>query len=353
MEHAHDLVIRAGLVADGTGAEPMEADVGVKDGAISAIGRIRERGTDELDARGKLVTPGFVDVHTHYDGQATWDERMQPSSWHGVTTVVMGNCGVGFAPCKPGDHERLIKLMEGVEDIPFPVLAEGLPWNWESFPDYLDALQSRHFDIDIGTQLPHAALRVYVMGQRGADREPATEADIETMAAIAQRAVEAGALGFTTSRTLNHRTSDGQPTPTLTAGEDELTRIAMGLAPAGDGRGPRLSRLPPPPDGLAPRPPAPRAATRPRFLLPALHPRDAGTPSRRTATACRPRSAPPASRSSPPRTRRPGRARSSWASPSSGRPPSAAGPRTRRAAAAPSRARPGPGRGGAARPRRR
>src|SRR5258705_5085762 len=235
MEHAHDLVIRAGLVADGTGAEPMEADVGVKDGAISAIGRIRERGTDELDARGKLVTPGFVDVHTHYDGQATWDERMQPSSWHGVTTVVMGNCGVGFAPCKPGDHERLIKLMEGVEDIPFPVLAEGLPWNWESFPDYLDALQSRHFDIDIGTQLPHAALRVYVMGQRGADREPATAADIETMAAIAERAVQAGALGFSTSRTLNHRTSDGQPTPTLTAGEDELTGIAMGLAAAGKG----------------------------------------------------------------------------------------------------------------------
>ena len=235
MAHAHDLVIRAGLVADGTGAEPVEADVGVKDGAISAIGRIRERGADELDARGKLVTPGFVDVHTHYDGQATWDERMQPSSWHGVTTVVMGNCGVGFAPCKPEDHERLIKLMEGVEDIPFPVLAEGLPWSWESFPEYLDALQARHFDVDIGTQLPHAALRVYVMGQRGADREPAAAADIAAMAAIAKRAVEAGALGFSTSRTLNHRTSDGQPTPTLTAGEDELTGIALGLRAADRG----------------------------------------------------------------------------------------------------------------------
>src|SRR5258706_1820574 len=145
----------------------------------------------------------------------------------------MGNCGVGFAPCKPEDHERLIKLMEGVEDIPFPVLAEGLPWSWESFPEYLDALQARHFDVDIGTQLPHAALRVYVMGQRGADREPAAAADIAAMAAIAKRAVEAGALGFSTSRTLNHPTSDGQPTPTLTAGHDELTRIALGL-PAAD-----------------------------------------------------------------------------------------------------------------------
>jgi N-acyl-D-aspartate/D-glutamate deacylase len=235
MERAYDLVLRNGLVVDGTGTEPTEADVGVKDGAIAAIGRISGRGAEEIDARGQLVTPGFVDVHTHYDGQATWDTRMQPSSWHGVTTVVMGNCGVGFAPCRPDDHERLIKLMEGVEDIPFPVLAEGLRWNWESFPDYLDALQARHFDIDIGTQLPHAALRVYVMGQRGADREPATQADIEAMAAIATRAVQAGALGFSTSRTLNHRTSDGQPTPTLTAGEDELTGIAMGLKAANGG----------------------------------------------------------------------------------------------------------------------
>ncbi len=235
MERAHDCVIRDGLVVDGTGAQPTRADVAVKDGVISAIGRIAGRGTDEIDARGKLVTPGFVDVHTHYDGQATWDDRMQPSSWHGVTTVVMGNCGVGFAPCKVDDHERLIKLMEGVEDIPFPVLSAGLKWNWESFPDYLDALQERRFDVDIGTQLPHAALRVYVMGQRGADREPATRADIEAMAVIAKRAVEAGALGFSTSRTLNHRTSDGQPTPTLTAGEDELTGIAMALKAANRG----------------------------------------------------------------------------------------------------------------------
>ena len=235
MDSLYDLVIRNGLLVDGTGSPPREADVAVKNGRIAAVGRVSGQGAEEIDARGKLVTPGFVDVHTHYDGQATWDNRMQPSSWHGVTTVVMGNCGVGFAPCRPDDHERLIKLMEGVEDIPFPVLAEGLKWNWESFPDYLDALQSRRFDIDIGTQLPHAALRVYVMGQRGADREPATVGDIETMAAIAKRAVEAGALGFSTSRTLNHRTSDGQPTPTLTAGEDELTGIALGLKSADKG----------------------------------------------------------------------------------------------------------------------
>ncbi|MEX2208225.1 MAG: amidohydrolase family protein [Myxococcota bacterium] len=235
MERAFDLVIRNGLVFDGTGAKPREADIGVKDGAIASLGRVPERGAEEIDARGQLVTPGFVDVHTHHDGQATWDPRMQPSSWHGVTTVVMGNCGVGFAPCRVEDHERLIKLMEGVEDIPFPVLTEGLPWNWESFPDYLDALEAREFDIDVGAQLPHAALRVYVMGQRGADREPATAADIAAMAALAKSAVEAGALGFSTSRTLNHRTSDGQPTPTLTAGEDELTGIALALRAADAG----------------------------------------------------------------------------------------------------------------------
>jgi len=235
MERAYDLVIRGGAIADGAGGAIREADVGVKDGRIAAVGPVNARGADEIDARGKLVTPGFVDIHTHYDGQATWDQRMQPSSWHGVTTVVMGNCGVGFAPCRPDDHDRLIKLMEGVEDIPFPVLTQGLKWNWESYPDYLDALQDRAFDVDIGAQLPHAALRVYVMGERGANREPATEADIHAMAAIAKRAMEAGALGFSTSRTLNHRTSDGQPTPTLTAGEDELTGIAMGLKAANKG----------------------------------------------------------------------------------------------------------------------
>ncbi len=235
MEKAYDLIIRGGTVVDGTGGAGFQADVGVKDGRIVAVGKIAGAGAEEIDAKGKLVTPGFVDIHTHYDGQATWDQRMQPSSWHGVTTVVMGNCGVGFAPCKREDHDRLIRLMEGVEDIPFPVLTQGLPWTWESYPDYLESLSARRFDIDIGSQLPHAALRVFVMGQRGADREPATQADIHAMAAVAKRAMEAGALGFSTSRTLNHRTSDGQPTPTLTAGEDELMGVAMGMKAAGKG----------------------------------------------------------------------------------------------------------------------
>jgi N-acyl-D-aspartate/D-glutamate deacylase len=235
MDRAFDLVIRNGTVLDGTGAPGFEADVGIRGGRIAAVGRIAGAGAEEIDAKGQIVTPGFVDVHTHYDGQATWDERLQPSSWHGVTTVVMGNCGVGFAPCRPDDHDRLIRLMEGVEDIPFPVLADGLPWNWESYPEYLDSLAARRFDVDVGSQLPHAALRVYVMGQRGVDREPATEADINAMAAIAKRSMEAGALGFGTSRTLNHRSSDGSPIATLTAGEDELTGIALGMAAAGRG----------------------------------------------------------------------------------------------------------------------
>src|SRR3990167_10827581 len=234
-ERAFDLVIRGGGVVDGSGAPAFIAYIGVRNGLIAAIGPNLPAGAEEIDATGKVVTPGFVDIHTHYDGQATWDERMQPSSWHGVTTIVMGNCGVGFAPCRPEDHDRLIRLMEGVEDIPFPVLTEGLPWNWESFPDYLDSLAARRFDVDIGTQLPHAALRVYVMGERGANREDATAADIHAMAAIAKRAGEGGALGFSTSRTLNHRTSDGQPTPTLTASDAELTGIALGLAAAGKG----------------------------------------------------------------------------------------------------------------------
>ena len=234
-ERAFDLVIRGGTVVDGSGAPGFQADVGVKNGLIAAVAPNLPQGAEEIDATGRMVTPGFVDIHTHYDGQATWDERMQPSSWHGVTTAVMGNCGVGFAPCKPQDHDRLVRLMEGVEDIPFPVLTQGLPWNWESFPDYLDALGKRRFDIDLGAQLPHAALRVYVMGERGANREPATPEDIAEMARIAKAAVEAGALGFSTSRTLNHRDSGGNPTPTLTAGEDELTGIALAMKAAGRG----------------------------------------------------------------------------------------------------------------------
>ncbi len=235
MTAAYDLVIRGGTIVDGSGAERVEGDVAIRDGRIAAVGSFAGNGAEEIDARGRLVTPGFVDIHTHYDGQVTWDDRLQPSSWHGVTTVVMGNCGVGFAPCRADDRDRLIRLMEGVEDIPFPVLSEGLPWNWQDFPSYLDALDGRRTDIDFAAQLPHAALRVNVMGERGANREPATDADIAAMAAQAEAAMRAGALGFTTSRTLNHRTSDGQPTPTLTAAEDELQGIAQGLKRAGSG----------------------------------------------------------------------------------------------------------------------
>ena len=240
---AYDLVIRGGTIVDGSGGEPFMGDVAVADGVIVGVGRIAGHGREEIDARGQIVTPGFVDIHTHYDGQATWDQRMQPSSWHGVTTVVQGNCGVGFAPCRPEDRDRLVYLMEGVEDLPYPVLTAGLPWNWRSFPDYLDSLGDRRFDVDIGTQVPHAALRVHVMRERGVAREPATPEDIARMAAIAKAAVEAGALGFSTSRTLNHKTKAGEPTPTLTAEEDELTGIAMALAAANGGRGAGVLQL--------------------------------------------------------------------------------------------------------------
>jgi len=221
-----DLVIRGGSVADGLGGELYEADVAMADGRIIEVGHVLSKGKEEIDASGKLVAPGFVDLHTHYDGQVTWSHDITPSSQNGVTTAVMGNCGVGFAPCRPADHQRLIQLMEGVEDIPEPVLSAGLPWAWESFPDYMDWLSKRAFDMDIGAQLPHAALRVFVMGERGARRDPATAEDNTAMAALAGDAVRAGALGFSTSRTLNHRTSTGDFTPTLKAGEDELTAIA-------------------------------------------------------------------------------------------------------------------------------
>jgi N-acyl-D-aspartate/D-glutamate deacylase len=229
-----DLVIRGGTIADGTGGNLFEADIAVQDGRISAVGKGASKGREEIDARGKLVAPGFVDVHTHYDGQVTWSQDISPSSQNGVTTAIMGNCGVGFAPCRPADHQRLIQLMEGVEDIPEPVLSAGIPWAWESFPDYMDWLAKRDFDIDVGAQLPHAALRVYVMGERGARRDPSTSVDNAKMAKLAGEAVRAGALGFSTSRTLNHRTSTGDFTPTLKAGEDELTAIAAALH--GEGR---------------------------------------------------------------------------------------------------------------------
>jgi N-acyl-D-aspartate/D-glutamate deacylase len=231
----HDLIIRGGTVADGTGSGTREADVAVRDGRILAVGPVSGRGVEEIDARGLLITPGFVDIHTHYDGQAVWDSRLQPSSWHGVTTAVMGNCGVGFAPVKIEDRQRLIELMEGVEDIPGAALDEGLDWSWESFGQYLDALEARPRDMDLGAQLPHGALRVFVMGERAARLEEATPEEVAHMRALTTEAMRAGALGFSTSRTLNHRTVKGDPTPSLRASEAELLGIALGMKDAGSG----------------------------------------------------------------------------------------------------------------------
>ena len=229
------LVIRNGTIVDGRGGDPYEADLAVADGRIAAIGGSIPKGAEEIDARGKLVTPGFVDVHTHYDAQVTWSERLSPSSWNGATTVLLGNCGVGFAPCHDDQHDMLINLMEGVEDIPEVVMTAGLPWNWHSFPDYLDAIAQRRYDVDVATQVPHAALRVYVMGERGANREPATEADRRRMAELTVEGLRAGALGFSTSRTLNHRAADGRSIPTLRAEEAELTAIAHAMRETGAG----------------------------------------------------------------------------------------------------------------------
>jgi len=235
MAASYDLIVRNGTVIDGTGSEPRDADVAVQDGRIAAVGRIDGSGREEIEARGLTVTPGFVDIHTHYDGQVTWDDRFSPSSGHGVTTVLMGNCGVGFAPCRPQDRDTLMNVMEGVEDIPELVMREGVPWNWQSFPDYLEALSKRQCDIDFATQVPHAPLRVFVMGRRGVDREAATAADMAEMARLVEEGLDAGALGFSTSRSLFHRTPDGALTPTITAGEEELAAIARGMRRAGKG----------------------------------------------------------------------------------------------------------------------
>ena len=229
------LIIRGGTVVDGTGRDGVIADVAIVGDRITEVGRVTGIGIEEIDARGRLVIPGFVDLHTHYDGQVTWANQITPSSGNGVTTVLMGNCGVGFAPVRPHQRDMLISLMEGVEDIPEVVLREGLSWDWESFPQYLDMLEQRRFDVDVATQVPHAALRVYVMGQRGADREAATAQDRASMAALAASAVQAGAFGFSTSRLLQHRTASGDPVPSYGAAEDELTEIALAVAAVGHG----------------------------------------------------------------------------------------------------------------------
>ena len=232
----YDLIIRNGSVVDGTGADPCTADVAVKDGVIAAVGpNLEGPAAREIDASGKLVTPGFVDIHTHYDGQAIWDSHLAPSSLHGVTTVVMGNCGVGFAPCKPQDRDRMIELMEGVEDIPGVVLHEGLEWTWESFPEYLDAVEARPRDIDVCALLPHAAVRVFVMGERATAFEPANEDDIAQMRSITREAVEAGAFGISTSRALFHKTKAGAYIPTMRTEVEEFVSIAKGLTDAGSG----------------------------------------------------------------------------------------------------------------------
>jgi N-acyl-D-amino-acid deacylase len=235
MNSQFDLVIRGGTIVDGTGAQPYVADIGVRDGVIAEIGHIDAAGGEEIDATGLTVTPGFVDVHTHYDGQITWESRMAPSSDHGVTTVVMGNCGVGFAPVRDGDHQLMIKLMEGVEDIPEVVMAQGVPFNWNSFPDYLDALDQRQSDVDFATQIPHSPLRVFVMGERGANLEPPTLEDLVEMRRHVREAVQAGALGVASSRNLFHRFRSGELAPSVTTELDEVLALAEGLKDAGAG----------------------------------------------------------------------------------------------------------------------
>ncbi|MAB12514.1 amidohydrolase family protein [Parvibaculum sp.] len=231
----HDLVIRGGTIVDGTGTDPFTGDIAIDGNKISEVGKVTGKGKREIDAKGLMVTPGFVDIHTHYDAQATWDPYLTPSSQHGVTTVVMGNCGVGFAPVKPESRDELIDLMEAVEDIPGAAMHEGIKWEWESFPEYMDALDKRSYAVDIGAQMPHCSLRVYVMGQRGIDNEPATPEDIAKMRDLTYESLKAGALGFSTSRTDLHNTLQGDPVPGTLAATDELFGIADALKAYGGG----------------------------------------------------------------------------------------------------------------------
>jgi N-acyl-D-amino-acid deacylase len=231
----HDLVIRGGTVVDGTGGGSYVADVAIDGGLITAVGTNLPAGRDEIDASGKIVTPGFVDIHTHYDGQATWDQEMSPSSWHGVTTLVMGNCGVGFAPARPDRHNWLIGLMEGVEDIPGTALAEGITWNWETFPEYLDELERLPRTVDIGTHVPHGAVRAYVLGDREEPGAVPTETDVAEMSRIVEEGVRAGALGFSTSRTILHKSVDGELVPGTSATAEELVEIGRAMGRVGHG----------------------------------------------------------------------------------------------------------------------
>jgi len=231
----YDLKISGGFVVDGTGAPGRIMDVGIVGDRIVAVGHLDESAREEIDAAGRIVAPGFVDIHTHYDGQATWDQEMAPSAWHGVTTVVMGNCGVGFAPAAPERQDWLIGLMEGVEDIPGSALAEGMTWDWESFPDYLNALEKLDRTIDVAAQVPHGAVRAYVMGDRGAANEAPTDSDIARMASIVEEGLAAGAVGFSTSRTILHKSVEGELVPGTTATKEELLGIGDALKRAGHG----------------------------------------------------------------------------------------------------------------------
>jgi len=229
-----DLLIRNGLIVDGTGAEPRLGDIAIHDGLLAQVGgAVEGEATQEVDASGRIVTPGFVDIHTHYDGEAFFDDTLSPSNGHGVTTVVLGVCGIGFAPARQDAHELLVTTMESVEDIPGDVLRAGLPWNWETFPEFLDALEARHYSVDVAAQIGHVPLRTFVMGERALENGPATQADIAQMATLVREAIEAGAVGFSTSRVVSHTTGVGDPVPGTFAAEDELFGIAAGIAASG------------------------------------------------------------------------------------------------------------------------